>query len=77
MNDCRVPFLGKTVAMSTCEAEVDSAMSAAKDAPHLKGMLVEMGYASPDAPLQIGEDKIQHALLKLSQVFVMFAMLSI
>mgnify|MGYP002631971453 FL=1 len=48
--------LGKTVAMSTCEAEVNAAVSAAKDALHLKGMLVEMGYASPDAPLQIGED---------------------
>ena len=47
---------GKTVAMSTCGAEVNTTVSAAKDAPHLKRMLAEMGYASPDAPLQISED---------------------
>jgi len=37
-------------------AGVDDAVSAVTDALHLKGVLVEMGYASPDAPLQIGED---------------------
>ena len=34
---------------------MNAAVSAAKDALHLKGMLFEMGHASPDAPLQIGE----------------------
>jgi len=48
--------LGKTVAMSTCEAEVNAAVAAAKDALHLKQLLVDSGHFDPDTPLQIGED---------------------
>ena len=47
--------LGKTVAMSTCEAEVNAAVVAAKDALHLKQMLMDLGYADA-APIRIGED---------------------
>jgi len=49
-------ILGKTVAMSTCEAEVNAAVAAAKDALHLKQLLVDSGHFDPDTPLQIGED---------------------
>ena len=38
-------ILGKTVALSTCEAEVNAAFYAAKDAMHLKRMLVDLDYA--------------------------------
>lgn len=48
--------LGKTVAMSTCEAEVNAAVVAAKDALHLKQLLVDLGLYNPLTPLQIGED---------------------
>ena len=49
--------LGKTVAMSTCEAEVNAAVTAvAKDALHLKQLLVDLDVFNPDTPLQIGED---------------------
>ena len=48
--------LGKTVAMSTCEAEVNAAVVAAKDALHLKQLLVDLGFYNPKTPLQIGED---------------------
>ena len=48
--------LGKTVAMSTCEAEVNAAVVAAKDALHLKQLLVDLGFYIPKTPLQIGED---------------------
>ena len=47
--------LAKTVAMSTCEAEVNAAVAAAKGALHLKQMLMDLGYADA-APLHIGED---------------------
>merc|ERR1719223_603548 len=47
--------LAKTVAMSTCEAEVSAAVAAAKDALHLSRMLVDLGY-SYGRPLQIAED---------------------
>lgn len=48
--------LGKTVATSTCEAEINAAVVAVKDAVHLKLMMVEMGLMSKDAPIQILED---------------------
>ena len=47
--------LGKTVATSTCEAEVNAAASATKDALHLSRMLVDLGY-SDGKPMQIAED---------------------
>ena len=48
--------LGKTVATSTCEAEINAAVSAVKDSIHLKLMLVELGYMSNDYPIEILED---------------------
>jgi len=48
--------LGKTVATSTCEAEVNAAAAAAKDAVHLKTMLVELGQMPKDFPIRIAED---------------------
>ena len=48
--------LGKTVALSTCEAEVNAAVSAAKDALHLQRMLFDLGYAQSSDTLQIAED---------------------
>jgi len=48
--------LGKTVSLSTCEAEVNAAVQSAKDALHLHRMLVDLGYATFDSPIQIAED---------------------
>ena len=48
--------LGKTIATSTCEAEVNAAAAAAKDAVHLKTMLVELGQMPKDFPIRIAED---------------------
>ena len=47
--------LGKTVALSTCEAEVNAAVEATKEALHLSRLLVDLGY-SDGSPLQIAED---------------------
>ena len=48
--------LGKTVATSTCEAEINAAVASAKDAVHLQHMLQELKVLRSDRPLQIGED---------------------
>ena len=48
--------LGKTVATSTCEAEISAAVIACREAVHFKGVLVEFGVMSADSPLQIAED---------------------
>ena len=48
--------LDKTVATSTCEAEVNAAVYAAKDALHVSRMLVDLGHANGSKPLQIAED---------------------
>ena len=48
--------LGKTVALSTCEAEVNAACVAAKDALHLSRLLKDMGITKEITPLQIAED---------------------
>jgi hypothetical protein len=48
--------LGKTVALSTCEAEVNAACLAAKDALHLSQLLLDFGLFSEVKPLQIAED---------------------
>ena len=48
-------ILGKTIATSTCEAEVNAAVVAAKDALHISQLLKDLGY-SPGGPLQIAED---------------------
>ena len=48
--------LGKTVALSTCEAEVNAACLAAKEALHLSQLLKDIGYNEEVKPLQIAED---------------------
>ena len=48
--------IGKTVATSTCEAEINAAVSAVKDAIHLKLMLVELGLMDDAMPMKILED---------------------
>jgi hypothetical protein len=47
--------LGKTVATSTCEAEVNGAVSAVKDAIHIKRLMMDLDLME-DVPLQIAED---------------------
>lgn len=47
--------LGKTVATSTCEAEVNAAVAAVKDALHLKRLLIELKLTD-ESPLRILED---------------------
>jgi hypothetical protein len=47
--------LGKTVATSTCEAEINAAVIAAKDALHFSRMLRDLCDAGA-APMQIAED---------------------
>ena len=49
-------ILGKTVALSTCEAEINAAVTAAKDAIHLRRRLQDLDLASDDKPIQIAED---------------------
>jgi hypothetical protein len=48
--------LGKTVATSTCEAEVNAAVTAVKDSVHFKLMMVELGLMNEDEAIQILED---------------------
>lgn len=48
--------LGKTVATSTCEAEVNAAVVAVKDSVHFKLMLQELGLMDSNASVQILED---------------------
>jgi len=48
--------LGKTVATSTCEAEVNAAVVAAKDAIHIQRLLVDLGVCDGTKPLQLAED---------------------
>ena len=52
--------LGKTVATSTCEAEIYAAVVAAKDALHVQRFLSDLGYADDiddeDSAVQIAED---------------------
>jgi hypothetical protein len=49
-------ILGKTVALSTCEAEIMAACCAAKDAVHTARLLQDLGYSRGDKPIQIAED---------------------
>ena len=48
--------LGKTVATSTCEAEVNAAVHAAKESLHIRRMLCDLGLMPETAPIQIAED---------------------
>ena len=48
-------FLAKTVATSTCEAEINAAVAAAKDAVHINRILLDLKLIKK-VPLQIAED---------------------
>jgi hypothetical protein len=48
--------LGKAIATSTCEAEVNAAVMAVKDAIHIKQLLVDLGVMKDNVPLYIAED---------------------
>lgn len=48
--------LGKTVATSTCEAEVNAAVSAVKESIHIKQLLVDMDLMDKDQVMQVAED---------------------
>jgi len=48
--------LGKTVATSTCEAEVNAACVAAKDALHIQRLLFDLALAPADRAVVIEED---------------------
>jgi hypothetical protein len=48
--------MGKTIAMSTCEAEIHAAVVAVKDAIHIKKMLQDLELYPDDQPLEIAED---------------------
>jgi hypothetical protein len=48
--------LGKTIATSTCEAEVNAACSAAKEALHLSRLLFDIGGTNEMKPIPIAED---------------------
>ena len=72
--------LGKTVATSTCEAEISAAVIACREAVHFKGMLVEFGVMSADSPLQIAEDNsaaIAQAQIKSQKVCLYYFLSSL
>ena len=48
--------LGKTVAISTCEAEIHAAVFAAKGTVHTKRLLKGLELIKDDRPLEIAED---------------------
>ena len=48
--------LGKTVATSTCEAEIHAAVLAVKDAVHIKRLLKDLELIKDAQPLEIAED---------------------
>ena len=48
--------LGKTIATSTCEAEIHAAVIAVKDAIHIKRMLQDLELYPGDRPSEIAED---------------------
>ena len=48
--------LGKTVALSTCEAEINAAVMAAKDAIHIGRLIHDLGLNHDESPIQIAED---------------------
>ena len=48
--------LGKTIATSTCEAEIHAAVIAVKDAIHIKQMLIDLELYPKNRPLEIAED---------------------
>jgi hypothetical protein len=48
--------LAKTVALSTCEAEVNAACMAAKEALHFSQLLKDLGLTEDVQPIQIAED---------------------
>ena len=50
--------LGKTVATSTCEAEISAAVVACREAVHFKGMLVEFGIMSADNSAALAQAQV-------------------
>ena len=48
--------LGKTTVLSTCEAEIAAAVTACKDAIHLKRIMIDLGLMAEDATIVIAED---------------------
>ena len=48
--------MGKTIATSTCEAEIHAAVIAVKDAIHIKKMLQDLELYPDNRPLEIAED---------------------
>ena len=48
--------MGKTIATSTCEAEIHAAVIAVKDAIHIKQMLIDLELYPKNRPLEIAED---------------------
>ena len=48
--------LGKAVATSTCEAEINAATEACKDAVHIHGVLCDLGVRDRTRTIQIEED---------------------
>ena len=48
--------MGKTIATSTCGAEIQAAVIAVKDAIHIKQMLIDLELYPQNRPLEIAED---------------------
>ena len=48
--------LDKTVALSTCEAEINAAVMAAKDAIHIGRLMFDLGLKDEESSIQIAED---------------------
>ena len=66
-------ILGKTVATSTCEAEVNAAVVAAKEAVHVRQLLIDLQLMSESTPIQIAEDNSLRLLLRPRQVYAIYA----
>jgi len=63
--------LGKTVATSTCEAEINAAVFAAKDGLHINRLLSDLGIIPATFPIRIAEDNsaaIAHATAELRHI---------
>ena len=49
-------MLDETVALSTCEAEINAAVMAAKDAIHIGRLMFDLGLKDEESSIQIAED---------------------
>jgi hypothetical protein len=59
-----------------CEADVNAAVSATKDAMHFKLMLLELGLMLEDTPIKIMEDNSACIAQAEGGIYIMFAMQS-